>query len=269
MHSELFQLGPLHIRAFGLLLALGFLATCYAATYLSRNTHRNWDFLSALFMYMMIAGVIGARIAYILEHWRVEFSDNLGAIFRIDQGGLMFYGGVAGAAIALLIFARLKKEHFMELSDLLLTVLPLGHAFGRMGCFMHGCCHGRITSSVFGVTFPEQSPAWLLHVQNGLIDKTAACSLPVIPTQIFEASANILLFLILAKIYRSRKNEPGIISAIYLIAYGIIRFTVEHFRGDQRMAVGIFSISQAISIAAMAGGILIFVIANLKNQLNK
>jgi len=254
MHSEIFQLGPLTVRSFGLLMALGFLAAGYAAVWLARGTHRNTDYLSTLIMWLMLAGVLGARLAYVIEHWSAEFAGQPAALFRIDQGGLMFYGGVAGAGAALALFARRRRERFLDLSDLLLAVLPLGHAFGRLGCFMHGCCHGRITHGALGVTFPRLSPAWLMHVQQGGLPETSARSLPVLPTQLIEAGANLALFLALATLYRRPNRRTGFVSAAYLIGYAVIRFTVESLRGDQRQSVGPLSISQAISLAAFAIG---------------
>lgn len=254
MHSELFHLGPFTLRAFGLLLALGFLIAGYAAVRLARGTHRNSDYLSTLVVWLMLAGMIGARLAYVAEHWSSEFAGHPGALFRIDQGGLMFYGGIAGAGMALLLFARLRRERFLDLTDLLLTVLPLGHAFGRLGCFMHGCCHGRITPGPLGITFPRFSPAWYLQVQEGRLPESALRSLPVLPAQLFEAGANLVLFIILARLYRRRSDQTGLVTAVYLMSYAIIRFSVETLRGDQRQSIGPFSISQAISLILFGAG---------------
>jgi phosphatidylglycerol:prolipoprotein diacylglycerol transferase len=257
MHSDLLHLGPFTLRAFGLLMALGFLAAGYAAMRLARGTHRNADYLSTLVVWLMLAGVVGARLAYIAEHWSTEFAGQPGALFRIDQGGLMFYGGMAGAGLALALFARLRRERFLALTDLLLTVLPLGHAFGRLGCFMHGCCHGRVTDGPLGITFPRFSPAWVLHVQEGRLPDSAPRSLPVLPTQLFEAGANLVLFAVLTWLYRRRRNRVGLTTAAYLMGYAVIRFAVESLRGDQRQAVGPLSISQAISLAVFVLGLAI------------
>jgi phosphatidylglycerol:prolipoprotein diacylglycerol transferase len=158
MPSTLFELGPITIRAFGLMMATGFLCAGYAAFRLARGTHRNLDYLSNLVVWMMLAGVIGARLAYVAEHWSAEFANCYADILRVDQGGLMFYGGVAGAALALFLFVRQRHEPFLALSDLLLAVLPLGHAFGRMGCFLNGCCHGRISSHALAISYPPHTP---------------------------------------------------------------------------------------------------------------
>ena len=255
MYSTLLQLGPFPLRAYGLMMALGFACAWYAAVRLARGTHRNADYLSNLVVWLMIAGVLGARLAYVAEHWTREFASHPAAILRIDQGGLMFYGGMAGAALALLVFVRRHREDFLGLSDLLLAVLPLGHAFGRMGCFLNGCCHGRISNSCLAVTFPAGSPAWNLHVEGGLLTENAPRSLPVLPTQLFEVAANLLLFILLALLYRRTRDRRGMVTAIYFMAYPVIRFLVEPLRGDLRMNVGFWSIGQFISILLFTAGI--------------
>ena len=249
------QFGPFTLKAFGLMMALGFACAWYAAVRLARGTHRSADYLSSLLVWMMIAGVLGARLAYVAEHWTQEFAGHPGAILRIDQGGLMFYGGVAGAAMSLFVFARRQRESFLDLSDLVLTVLPLGHFFGRMGCFLNGCCHGRVSHSCLAVTFPDHSPAWFLQVVTHKLAEDAPRSLPVLPTQLFEAGANLLLFGLLVLLYRRTRNRRGIVTAAYCMAYGVIRFLVEPLRGDLRMNVGFWSIGQFISILLFAAGL--------------
>ena len=255
MHPIIFQLGPLTLKAYGLMMALGFACAWYAAVRLSRGTHRNADYLSSLVVWMMLAGVLGARLAYVMEHWTLEFADHPSAIIRIDQGGLMFYGGMIGAGLALTLFVRRHRESFLCLSDLLLAVLPLGHAFGRIGCFLNGCCHGRISHSWLAVRFPAHSPAWFLHVANGDIPGDAPRSAPVLPTQLFETGATLLLFILLYCLYRRMQNRPGVVTAVYFMSYPVIRFLIEPLRGDLRMQVGgVWSIGQFISILLFAAG---------------
>jgi phosphatidylglycerol:prolipoprotein diacylglycerol transferase len=261
MHSELFQFGPITIRAFGLCLALGFMTALWVATRLAAHTpHRTADSLSTLVIWMLLAGVAGARAAYVAEHWTAEFAGPashgyLVALFRVDQGGLMFYGGLIGAAAALAVFARIKRDSFLGLADLLVTVLPLGHAFGRAGCFLHGCCYGQPADTAISVCFPRFSPAWHDHIACGLLPESAAHSLPVIPTQLIEAAGNLILFALLASRYRRWAGRPGLAVGAYAIGYAALRFGVEALRGDPRMPVSVFSISQVLSLALAAFGL--------------
>ena len=258
MHSTLFSIGPLTIHAYGVCMALGFLLAWQAISCLCRKTGQPSDYLSSLLVWIMVWAVAGARVAYVLEHWTVEFRDAPLAIFRIDQGGLMFYGGFIGAAVTLLVYARLLRKPFLEITDLLLTGLPLGHAFGRVGCFFHGCCYGALTDGLLGIRFPKGSPASWEQTVSGALPQTAEASLPVLPTQFFEAALNAALFALLFALYPKRYRKVGFTSAFYCCAYGVIRFAMEYLRGDQRMALFGLSIGQCISLGVFATGVILF-----------
>ena len=257
MHSILMEFGPVTIRAFGLCMALGFLFGWRTAVLLCKRTGQDADQLTTLLTWLMISALLGARAAYVLEHWHAEFADAPLMILRLDQGGLMFYGGFLAAALVLLLYARIHRQHVLSITDLVLTVVPLGHAFGRVGCFLHGCCYGRVTTSRFGVAFPQGSPAWWEHVsaKPPLISQHATASLPVIPTQLIEAGANALLFVVLFTLYPRCRTLRGLLTGCYLMAYATLRFGIEMLRGDPRLAVGPFSISQAISLVLFALGL--------------
>ncbi len=261
MHSELFSLGPFTVHSFGVCMATGFLLGWWVVSYLCRKTGQNADSISSLLTWLMVSAIIGARAAYVIEHWNAEFAGHPAQIFRIDQGGLMFYGGLIAAAAGLALFAKISRRHWFEITDLVLTAVPLGHAFGRIGCFFHGCCYGRIVKNGWGVCFPKYSPAWheQLNATPPLIDQFAAQSLPVIPTQLIEAGCNFLLFLFLFANYTKRHHLRGFQSGCYLMGYAVIRFCIEYLRGDPRFAVGPFSISQTISFAVfLAGAVILY-----------
>ena len=258
MHSILLQFGSFPpLRTYGLCMALGFLFGWFAAVRLCKRTGQNADNLSALLTWLMISAVLGARVAYVLEHWSTEFASAPFTVLRVDQGGLMFYGGLIAAALVLVIYTRVYRQRLFQVTDLVLAVVPLGHALGRLGCFLQGCCYGKITDACIGVRFPKESPAWWEQVSAvpPLITRTATESLPVIPTQLIEASANALLFALLFKLYPKRHTQLGFITGCYLIGYAILRFVIEFLRGDPRLAVGPFSIGQLISLGLLGLGI--------------
>lgn len=256
MHSVLFHIGPLPIHTYGLCMAIGFLSGWQVAVWLCKQTGRNADQLTTLLTWLMLASIFGARAAYVMEHWTAEFADAPLTVLRIDQGGLMFYGGLIAAAFTLLLYARVNRQHLFSITDLVLAVVPLGHAFGRIGCFLHGCCFGKITHSCIGVAFPKGSPAWYdqAYATPPLIAQSALQSLPVIPTQLVESAANFVLFAVLFTLYPRRQAQRGFITGCYLICYAVLRFVIEYLRGDPRLAVGPFSISQTISIGLLALG---------------
>ena len=248
-------------------MAMGFLFAMLLISRMCRFNGQNSEFYSSLVTWILISAILGARIAYVLEHWQLEFKDSPMSIFRIDRGGLMFYGGFIAAALATFAYAKLHGKKIFEVTDVLVTVLPLGHMFGRIGCFFHGCCYGDRTGSIFGVSFPSQSPAWIQQLNDGLISRSATCSLPVIPVQLVEAGLNLLMFLVLYKLYRRAFRHRGIATAFYLISYASVRFITEYLRGDSRLTVGGFSIGQTISIGLFATGMAIFLLRRRDSRL--
>jgi len=275
MHSVLFKIGPVTLRMYGLMMALGFVAGWHVVAWLCRREGRRPELLTNLLMLMMVSGVVGARIAYVIEHWQKEFANNLLEIVRVDHGGLMFYGGLILAFICFVAYCLAKRERFLPMADLLAVVVPLGHAFGRIGCFFNGCCYGKQTDSAFGVSFPAMSPAWSEQVGHGLIPSTASRALPVLPTQLFEAAGCLVIFAILLFVYL-KKNEPavdgkaqpkkaaGMVAAMYLASYGVMRFLMEMLRGDPRAAVLGLSIGQTISLGVFLVGVLFAIAASRK-----
>ena len=255
MYPDLVSIGFLHVKTYGACMALGFLAAWQVLLWLCRRTGRATDPLTGLITWMMVCGVVGARAAYVIEHWHQEFAKHPEQIIRVDQGGLMFYGGLILSIAVFLIWCLVKKERILPHADLMTTVIPLGHAFGRIGCFFYGCCYGRVSQAACAVSFPRGSPAWYEQLNAGLIDQSAKVALPVLPTQLFEAAAVATLFFVLLWVYcRSWKNRPGFTTGVYLMGYAVIRFGLEVLRGDPRAAIGPFSIGQTISLALLLTG---------------
>ena len=253
MFPDLIKFDFLSLHTYGACMAVGFLICWKLAEKLSGRRD-----LSDLLMYLMIGGVAGSRIAYVIEHWQTQFARAPLDIFKVWQGGLMFYGGFILALIVFFVWCRVKKESPLAMSDLICVVLPLGHACGRIGCFFYGCCYGRLSESALAVSFPRGSPAWGEQLEHGLIDSTALRSLPVLPTQLFEAAALLVLFALVLAIYlRTRRYAAG----VYLVGYAFIRFGLEYLRGDPRAAVGPFSISQTISIGVFLAGVVFLTLA--------
>lgn len=232
-------------------MALGFFAAWHVLSYLCKRIGRQFDPLGNLVITLMVSGVIGSRIAYVIEHWQSEFASDPMSVIRVDQGGLMFYGGFILAAVIFAGWCFFKKEKPLAVADLLCVVVPLGHAFGRVGCFFYGCCYGKQCDCAVSVAFPRGSPAWYEQLNASQIASAARESLPVLPTQLFEAAANLLLFAALFLFYRRFSRGT---TALYLIGYAAIRFGMEYLRGDPRAAVGPFSISQTISLALFTIG---------------
>lgn len=259
MYPTLFQIGPISVHSFGLMVAIAFIGGLYFMSRIVRNGFvpgLREDDVSQLLIFVMLGGALGARIAYVCEHWTVEFAGQpFVEVFRFDKGGLMFYGGLIGAILTIMLFSVIRKVKLVGILDLCAIVLPMGHAFGRIGCFLNGCCYGRAVKTPISVTYPSHSAVWYEQVRRGEIASNAIESLPVLPSQLIEAVANFALFAVLF-VFARKKPRSGFISGIYLISYGVIRFFTEMLRSDPRMAVGALSIGQTFSICAIVAGVL-------------
>ena len=265
MHPDL--IAGLPVKTYGFCMALGFLAAWQVLSWLCRRTGRAAEPLSNLLMLMMFSGIVGARLEYVREFWSREFASDPLSVFKVWQGGLVFYGGLILAIAVFFVWCRVRRERVAPVADLFVTVIPLAHAFGRVGCFFYGCCYGGVSTSAWAVAFPRRSPAWVAQVEGGLIPGSAPSSLPVLPTQLFEAAAVLCLFAALLFVYlRSWKARPGLTTGCYLVGYACIRFGIEFLRDDMRQRVGALSIGQAVSLGLFALGFAFVLVSLLRSR---
>jgi phosphatidylglycerol:prolipoprotein diacylglycerol transferase len=217
VHPIAFQLGPLTIHWYGVMIALAFLAGLWTATRRARRENISGEKIADIVLWLMIGSIIGARTVYVTTYWRDEFADQpFSEVFMIQHGGLVYYGGLIGAAIAGFIYMGRKKMPLWKTSDVLAPSIALGNVFGRIGCLLNGCCYGRPTNMPWGIRFPAG------HQYAGV---------PVHPTQIYDALDNFILYLLLAWLFRHKKFD-GQVLATFLIGYGVTRVFMECFRGD-------------------------------------
>lgn len=252
MHPIFLRLGTFEIHWYGVCMATGFLLFLGTWTWLSRGSHRDGNYLSNLLTVLILSALFGARAAYVAEHW-ADYAPNPWSILKVNEGGLMFYGGLLSAWVALSVFARVHKERWLDFLDLIVTAVPVGHAVGRIGCFLEGCCFGDRCDGVLGVRYPVGSHLWRHQLDAGMIG-LADAPLPVYPSQLFESAANFAIYGLLFWNYRRRKVE-GEQVVLYAVLYAPVRFAIETIRSDVRMPVGPFTISQAISLGVLAFGI--------------
>ena len=261
MHPILFRLDEIGfaLHSYGLCMALGILFGYAALSRLTRARGMPPERLDRLVLIVVVAGLAGARLLYVAEHWS-HYASDPGAIFRVWEGGLVFYGCVILGGLSLFACALLTRTPLRALLDLGAVALPIGQAFGRVGCFLNGCCWGRVSHAFWAVRYPRASPPWSDQVYEGLLPRDAACSLPVLPSQLFEAAGCLLLFGLLLRLYVRLHpadrpeplsgRAPGAVAAAYLAGYGALRFFIETLRSDPRAHPfgGPLTISQAISV---------------------
>ncbi len=231
MDRVCFYIGRKPIYWYGVLVAAGLAAAWAHLRRLGRRAGFDEQLVSNMVLVAMLGGLVGARAAYVAANWS-EYAGRWSEIIRIDHGGLVFYGGALGAAAALSVHAALRRIPWRRYADFIVTGLPLGHAFGRIGCFLNGCCYGRALSG---------APDWM----GGRW-----------PVQLMEATANLLIYGALTRLY-IRGTTPGMVFAAYLMSYPVIRFLLEFLRGDQRAVWAGLHVAQWMSLALFATGVLL------------
>ncbi|MBP7793157.1 MAG: prolipoprotein diacylglyceryl transferase [Candidatus Goldbacteria bacterium] len=234
MHPILFEIAGLKITTYGLMVAIAFLSSIYLAAEFAKKQGIKSDVIFDLGFIVIIWGIIGARLLYVLIWYKDYIKDPL-SILKVWEGGLVFYGGFIAAFLAAVIWVIRKKLDFFKLADIAAPFIAFGHSIARIGCFFAGCCYGRASDcagAFCGVIFPV------------LQDNT-----PRYPAQLYESFANFLNFLLLMIFYKKFKKENGDVIFLYLLNYGIIRTIIEFFRGDpERGKIFFFSTSSFISL---------------------
>ena len=225
-----FKIGGFAIYWYGILVAGGFLAGLWTASRRCVLDKLEGKVISDLGVWVIIAGMLGARAMHVLTYWDDQYAGGpLWQVLDFRSGGLVFYGGFIGAALAVILYIRLHgKQPLWKIADAFAPSIPLGHALGRLGCLMFGCCFGTACDLPWAIQFPEHSPAFNLL---GQAPTDAAHSLYVHPTQIYSALLNVALYGGLAWLYRHKRFD-GQVFGLYLAGYSINRFVVEFFRGD-------------------------------------
>ena len=256
MHSILFEIGPLTIHTYGVMMALGFLLGLGSWTLLARREGRDFAFCSDLLFWIMVTGILGARAAYVMTEWSYFAAHPL-EIVRVDRGGLVYYGGMLSAGLALVVFARRRRIALPALMDFVITAVPLGHALGRVGCFLNGCCYGARFDGPWAVRFPAQSLPWEDELHAGLIGPGAPMSLPLHPVQLYESALNLAVFALLAWHYRRQRVHDGQTLALYLLTYPLGRLALEFLRGHEQVWVGVLTDAQVVSLGLLGVGLLL------------
>jgi len=165
MHPEFFEIPFVHltVRSFGLMMVIGFLLGFYLLGRMGRRISSNPQLITNLALYCLVAGVVGARVFYVVHHYH-QMQRPLVSMFAVWQGGLEFYGGVIFAIPVIVLYSRHYKLPIRPSLDIVAIALMLGLSFGRMGCFLNGCCFGKPTELPWAVRFPYDSFAYFSQI---------------------------------------------------------------------------------------------------------
>lgn len=240
MYNDILKIGGLTIHGYGLMIGLGVVCAIFLAEYRAKKRGLNRDQLFSIFLLVLIFGFVGAKLLYCI----VELNAILAHPILIVSGdGFVVYGGIIGGITAVFVYCHVKKTSFLTYFDLLVPSVALAQGFGRLGCFLAGCCYGRETESPFSIMFQNS-----LYAPNGI---------KLLPTQLIMSGGDFLIAVILL-LYAKKDRKKGKTTGLYLILYSIGRFAVEFLRNDYRGAVGFLSTSQFISIFTLLLGVLLF-----------
>ncbi len=245
MYPVLFHIGGFKIYTYGFFVASGFMAAMWFSKKNAGNSGIHPDMIADLFFVILGCAIAGARILYVAINFRF-YRTNLFEIFRIWNGGLVFFGGFIAAFAGCVFFVHHKKLNFWKTADIVAPGLALGHAIGRIGCFFAGCCYGKECTLPFAVKFT--SP-----------ESLAPTGIWLHPTQIYSVISNLIIFGILVMIQKYEKFN-GMIFLIYVMLYSIFRSIIECFRGDFRgnFIFPFLSLSQGIGIIVFIISLIIF-----------
>lgn len=249
MYNDLFSIGPVTVHGYGLMIAIGILLAYSLAVYRAKKQALDDEPIFSILICAVFFGFLGAKLLYLITVLD-DVLKNPKQLLEIADG-FVVYGGIISGIIAVLIYCKIKKLNLLAYLDLIMPSVALAQGFGRIGCFLAGCCYGVETHNAFSVTFHNSA-----YAPNNV---------PLFPSQLVSSGLNFIHFIILSLIAK-RTKKPGIVTAFYLIFYSIGRFGIEFFRGDLlRGSVGQLSTSQFISIFVFAAGILMLFICKKKS----
>ncbi len=269
------------IHTYGLMIALGFMVGMQLGAREARRTDISKEggfdqFILDLTFWILPVSIAGSRILFIIVEWDRGYSQDLGKIFRIWEGGFVFYGGLISAVLFSIYYCRRKGRSFLRVADILIPSVALGHFFGRIGCLAAGCCWGVHVDPdfIFGIQFPEGAMAYNSMVNNEVIARGASHSLHVHPVQLYESFGELMLFFTLI-IARTGKRFHGQVLLMYLFLYPLLRTSLEFLRGDKQrgeyeLLGATVSTSQIISgIVAICAIALLTVLVSKRSQATK
>ena len=232
MKNELLKIGPFTIYGYGLMIALGVVAAYTVTEFRAKKKNMPYEIIPSLTIWCLVGGILGAKLLYFITQIKEIIADP--KLLLMVSDGFVVYGGIIGGILAGFIFTKRNHLNFLQFFDLVMPSIALAQGFGRLGCFLSGCCYGIETTGPFRIIFHHSE-----YAPNGV---------HLIPTQLISSGLNFLNFFVLILLAKRIKSD-GKIAGFYLVFYSIGRFILEFFRGDlERGNVGSLSTSQFISI---------------------
>ena len=262
----IFSIGPIALRWYGLMYLLGF-AAVYLLGARRMHTHPgNWDSeqISDLVFYGALGSVLGGRVGYVIFYNFSNFLADPLYLFRVWEGGMSFHGGFLGVLVALLLFASKTNRHFLQVTDFIAPLCPIGLGLGRMGNFINMELPGRVTDSAFGIIFHCDAVRGLSALCLGSWESVARH-----PSWLYQAFTEGLLLFCLLWFVSIKPRPMGHISGLFLVGYGSFRFITEFFRSPDShigfVLLDAFSMGQLLSLPMIIAGVLLILWARRRN----
>jgi len=238
MHPILFEIGGFPVYTYGVLLAAAYLLGLQFALMRARRRGLDPNRVMDLGIWIIVSALAGAKLLLLIVEWDT-YTRNPGELLTLVRSGGVFYGGLIAAVVVALIYLRRYRMPVWQVTDVFAPGIALGHVIGRLGCLFAGCCFGKPTSVPWAITF---------HNEYAQQNVGTPLNVPLHPTQLYEAGAEVLFLALLLMTERRGRPFPGRTFWGYMLLYGISRFVIEFFRGDSRGTVGMFSTSQFVSL---------------------
>ena len=291
MHPDLFKLYGVAFPAYFVMLLSGFLFATALGALWAKRIGQSPDVIVDLGLAMLLAGVAGSRILHVfvdgyfwdyvhlctdpkLVNWPLDAGECVSSQYngswdpvahlchpkeadcfawaKFWAGGLTYYGGLIGASVAAWYLLRRDRFPFWKAADMAGFVMPLGLAFGRMGCLMAGCCFGATCELPWAISFPWRSAASQEQFKAHLLPTAKMWSLPVHPTQVYESAASLAIAFFCLYWVHPRKRYDGQVFVAFLVLYAAARFLLEFLRRDDRGEMLGLSTSQLLGLALVA-----------------
>jgi len=299
MRPELFRALGIDFPSYFVLLVSGFLFATAVGALWARRVGENPDVVVDLGIAMLLAGVAGARILHVFADgyfwdyvhlctdpakvdWPLTKGDCLSAAYaglwdaakgvchpketdcfawaKFWAGGLTYYGGFIGASVGAVYLLRRDGFPFWKAADMAGFAVPLGLAFGRMGCLLAGCCFGVESDLPWALSFPPRSPASESQFKAHLLASMSSYSHPVHPTQIYESAAALAISAVCMLVVHPRKRYDGQVFVMFVALYAAARFVLEFWRDDDRGGFAHLSTSQLVGIVMIVAALAVHVV---------
>lgn len=245
-----FSLGPLHVRWYGLMYLLGFLAGWALGRYRVKQPNSGWTAIQMddLVFYIALGVILGGRIGYLLFYGFGNFLHDPLILFRVWEGGMSFHGGFLGVLLAMALFARKYQKPFWVTMDFIAPLIAPGLLFGRIGNFINGELWGRVTDLPWGMVFRQTGD-----------------QLPRHPSQLYEAALEGAALFLIVWLFSAKPRPTMAVSGVFALGYGVFRLLVEFVRQPDAqlgyLALGWVTMGQVLSLPLIAVGIILLALA--------